>query len=97
MCQMCSLDLKLKAFENAWLMDEDAHICFSRAEDENGILHTFREALITYIQEVMPEGYDWSVRSSGYINDIYSCVYVEAYNPLSSYEIPYIFVFNVEV
>ena len=72
MCQMCTLDVKFKAFENAWLMSEDARICFSQAEDENGILHTFREALITYIQEVVPKGYDWSVRSSGYINDDYS-------------------------
>lgn len=97
MCQMCSLDLKLKAFEEAWLMDEDARVCFSRAEDENGILHTFREALITYIQEVIPQGYDWSVHSSGYINDDYSCIYIEVYNSLSNYNIPYIYVFNVEV
>lgn len=97
MCEMCSLNLKFKSFENAWLMNEKDRICFSRAEDEEGILHTFREALITYVQEIMPKEYDWSIRSSGYINDIYSCIYVEAYNPLSTYEIPYIYVFNVEV
>lgn len=97
MCQMCALDVKFKAFEKAWLMNENTRICFSQAEDENGILHTFREALITYIQEIVPKNYDWSVHTSGYINDDYSCIYVEAYNPLSNYDIPYIYVFNVEV
>ena len=39
MCEMCSLNVKFKSFENAWLMDEEDRVCFSKAEDENGISH----------------------------------------------------------
>lgn len=97
MCEMCSLNSKFEAFENAWLADEEDRICFYQAEDENGVVHTFREALVDYIQKVMPKRFDWSIHTSGYIDDFYSCIYVEAYDPHSSYEIPYHYVFNVEV
>lgn len=97
MCPACSLDYKFANFEKAWLKDEKNKICFPYAYDEFGVKHTFRESLITFVQEVMPKEFDWSVRTSHCEDKECSCIYVEAQNNLSALKTPYYFVFNVEV
>lgn len=97
MCPTCSLDFAFKEFQRAWAKNDYDDMCFAAAEDENGVRHTFREALFDFVKQTMPKEFDWSIHSEQrYVEDV-TYFYVEARNTISTIDrLPYYFVFTVE-